>query len=125
MLLQEHILDVAIIVLQTSDDILKSFSVLRGKVLLGCSLMRYRHFFNALYEQPISALPRLINKYTNPMSATAFLQRYMEMLFSSCDDLILQRLILRVVCLIDLLVQRFGLRQFFLIAKINSPQQSG
>ena len=81
---------------------------------LGCSLMRYRLFFNPLYEQPRAlchAPLANIQKCLQRIFATLYFVR------SFFDDLFLQQFILRAVFFDYLVLQRYILRSFFVLQK--------
>ena len=88
---------------------------------LGCSLMRYRLFFNALYEQPRALCHAPLTNIQK------YLQRIFAMLYfvrSFFDDLFLQRFVLRAVFLTIHFCNSLFCGSFFVIAKINSQEKS-
>ena len=81
---------------------------------LGCSLMRYRLFFNALYKQPRAlchASLTKIQKCLQRIFATLYFVR------SFFDDLFLQRFILRAVFLTIHFCNNLFCGCFFLLQK--------
>ena len=96
----------------------RHFCIFVSEAWQSCSLMRYRLFFSALYEQPRALCHALLTNIQNVCSG--FLQRFILCEFFLtiyfCNALFCAQFFYYPF------LQQFILRQFFLIAKINSQK---